>query len=191
MCVQGPHPSLIHNELPDLPLSRRKRRFFLAYKSIQFIQFSSSRSMRYGCSRELGRIGFYPVDHALWVDLQYPSDSVVTVTLNIHANGKQAYFLRIAIQFWFRSIDGLTCVTTILLATRWIQPVFHLLFRCFTIWTLHLLILYHLRFSYSGTIFCSRIKRGKIFQSSSRDDKRSSIWLSRLECRTQKSDRFR
>src|ERR1043166_6599422 len=180
MCVQGPHPSLIHNELPDLPLSRRKRLFFLAYKSIQFIQFSSSRSMRYGCSRELGRIGFYPVDHALWVDLQYPSDSVVTVTLNIHANGKQAYFLRIAIQFWFRSIDGLTCVTTILLATRWIQPVFHLLFRCFTIWTLHLLILYHLRFSYSGKKTSTVGQTAEAFCASRFRNRSSTSWRARM-----------
>ena len=49
---------------------------------------------------------------------------MVAVSFHMHAHGKQACFLRIAIRLGLRFVDGLALVTPILLAARWIQPIF-------------------------------------------------------------------
>ena len=86
--VREPHPNSIHNEWLDPPLLEGRLRFFLANEGVQLIQFCRSGLVRQGSRRQAGSVRLDPVDHALRIDLQNPSDGVVAVSFHIHPDGK-------------------------------------------------------------------------------------------------------
>ena len=86
--VQEPHPNLARSESLDPPPSKRRLRFFLAHKGEQLIQFRRFGFVWNRSRGQFGGVGFDPVDHTLRIDLQDPSNTVITVAFHIHANGK-------------------------------------------------------------------------------------------------------
>lgn len=105
----------------------------------------------------MSEVVLHPIDHALGIDLQNPSPGMGAVAFNLHANGQQPCFLRMAIRFRFRWVDCLALITPIRLASGRVHSLFYLAFWCFTFWTLHPFILYHSRFRYSLTPDYNRI----------------------------------
>lgn len=80
------HPNSKHNVCLDLPRLGRRFRFFLADKCVQLVQFSFVYFRGHGSIRQLGCVATDPVNYALRVDLQDPSNWAITAAFHIHAN---------------------------------------------------------------------------------------------------------
>lgn len=111
-----PRPNSGHNGYPDQRWSGCRFRFFLPDKSVQLVQFCLFDLFGHRSIRQFGSVLTHPIGNTLWIDLQNPGNSTITIAFHIHANGEQSCFLWITIRPWIGRVHTFTRVATILLA---------------------------------------------------------------------------